>query len=401
MASSGVPMTVHDSRLATALAENERLHRELERQRTDYAAARSMLQAAVRVACDFSELTAVLSTAAEGLLRHVSPAGPARADADRLRAAASSAGTLREQLGFITASEARPPGTLDVGAVVAEAEPMLRRLLPPGVRLVTELDEGLGPVTLSPGQLEAILVDLVAHAGDAAGSDGEVSITGASLDVGAGGRRPGRYVALSVNGAGHGSGGPPRPAPNGDTAVDGRPGGRALQRVNDVVTSADGWVDVAGDAVGPGLVVCLPQTGASRPAPARASEDRGAPPRQAVLVVDEQPHVLRMLCEALEGSGYVALEAKAGDEAARVSAAHAGPIDLVVVAAGGPGIGLVRQLRERRPHLRALYVAGKGGGAATRGAVPLWKNVLERPFTMDAFARKVREVLREAGGPAR
>ena len=60
-----------------------------------------------------------------------------------------------------------------------------------------------------------------------------------------------------------------------------------------------------------------------------------------------------------------------------------------------------QQLRARRPNLKALYISGYSGEAVQPDAARVWKNFLQKPFTMEVFARKVREVLSDPGRPAR
>jgi DNA-binding NtrC family response regulator len=83
-----------------------------------------------------------------------------------------------------------------------------------------------------------------------------------------------------------------------------------------------------------------------------------------------------------------------------VSEAHPGDIDLVVVDVvipGTRGLSLVQQLRARRPQLKVLYISGYSGETVQPDATRVWKNFLQKPFTMEVFARKVREVLSEPG----
>ncbi len=152
------------------------------------------------------------------------------------------------------------------------------------------------------------------------------------------------------------------------------------------------------------FVVYLPRTESAGAAGGGGEDGAPAGRGEVVLVVEDEPQVLEMLRDLLQLSGYTVLEATDGDEAIRVGETHAGGIDLVVVDViipGARGLSLVQQLRARRPGLKALYISGYSGEAVQPDAARVWKNFLQKPFTMEVFARKVREVLSDPGRPAR
>ena len=116
------------------------------------------------------------------------------------------------------------------------------------------------------------------------------------------------------------------------------------------------------------------------------------------MLLAEDEAVVRALARAvLEGHGYTVLEAADGTQALRLGALHAGPIhllvtDLVMPASGG------RELAERllalRPGLQVLYISGYADAAVVRhGGLAPEDHFLQKPFTPEALARKVREAL--------
>jgi nitrogen-specific signal transduction histidine kinase/CheY-like chemotaxis protein len=402
-------LSADDPRLAAALAENERLCRDLDRVRAEYAAAQGLVRLAASVAHDFNNVTTVLMATTELLLRQLPPGEPSRTHVDSIRAAARWGSALTQQLALAARNETPAATTLDVNAVVTELEPMLRRLLGSGVELVTRLDPMLGHVALSPGQLEQILVNLVTNARDAVGARGTVAITAAHVDVGAApaGGRAGRYVALTVSDTGSGVDAEARGRlfePYFTTKAGGHPRGLGLAIVNDIVTQGGGWVEVGGGEDGAAFVVCLPRAESPVTARGDGGDEPPAGRGEVVLVVEDEPQVLEMLRDLLELSGYTVLEATDGDEAIRVGETYPGRIDLVVVDViipGARGLSLVQHLRARRPDLKALYISGYSGEAVQPDAARVWKNFLQKPFTMEVFARKVREVLGDPARPAR
>jgi CheY-like chemotaxis protein len=118
---------------------------------------------------------------------------------------------------------------------------------------------------------------------------------------------------------------------------------------------------------------------------------------ETVLLVDDEVYLRNMAAEVLVMNGYTVLAAAGPSEALRIGEMHRGPIDLLLTDVVMPemsGFGLADRLRAARPGLRVLYVSGyvdsdaigyrvQEGGAA----------LLMKPFTPEALARRVREVL--------
>ena len=104
-----------------------------------------------------------------------------------------------------------------------------------------------------------------------------------------------------------------------------------------------------------------------------------------------------MVREILEMSGYRVLEARHGAEALEISERHDGPIHLLVTDVVMPhmsGRELAQHLAPLRPDMRVLYMSGYTDDAIVRhGVLEAGTAFLSKPFTPDALAAKVREVL--------
>jgi CheY-like chemotaxis protein len=113
--------------------------------------------------------------------------------------------------------------------------------------------------------------------------------------------------------------------------------------------------------------------------------------------VEDEPEVRVAVREALRMSGYVVLEASDGSEALRISASHQGPIHLLltdVVMPGMSGPELAQRMQSGRPTLQVLYMSGYPDDAiAPHGVVGSATLLLQKPFTPDVIARKVRGIL--------
>jgi DNA-binding NtrC family response regulator len=117
--------------------------------------------------------------------------------------------------------------------------------------------------------------------------------------------------------------------------------------------------------------------------------------KETILVVEDELPVRELVGDVLRLQGYKVLTAEDGPSALQMADAHAGHIDLVVVDIVIPGMHvkeLVDRLTAARPGLKLLYISGFTGDLVGQ-QVGIVTNFLQKPFTVDGLARKVREVL--------
>jgi two-component system, cell cycle sensor histidine kinase and response regulator CckA len=119
--------------------------------------------------------------------------------------------------------------------------------------------------------------------------------------------------------------------------------------------------------------------------------------RETILVVEDERPVRELVGDVLRLHGYQVLTAEDGPSALQALGAHSGPIDMVIVDVVIPGMQvkeLVDRLTATRPALKLLYISGFTGDlVGQHGLVRLETNFLQKPFTVDGLARKVRDVL--------
>ncbi len=158
-------------------------------------------------------------------------------------------------------------------------------------------------------------------------------------------------------------------------------------------------------------------TPGSRPDLAGRPPDGGVPPpagpldpdptlqgTETILVVENERPVRELIFDVLRLHGYTVLAAEDGPRALQVAADYLGPIDLAVIDVVMPGMtgeAVARQLTRARPGLKILYASGYTDQEVRGlGLPPGCPNFLQKPFTVDGLARKVREVLGwRAAGP--
>jgi CheY-like chemotaxis protein len=217
------------------------------------------------------------------------------------------------------------------------------------------------------------------------------------------GARPGRYVMLAVSDSGVGMSAETQAhifEPFFTTKEMGHGTGLGLATVYGIVKQSDGYISVYSEAGrGTTFKVYLPRVDeeaapAARPAKKGEAVARGT---ETILLVEDEDPVRMLAREFLESKGYQVLEAATGSEALRISAAHAGPIHLLMTDVVMPGMGgreLAEQLILQRPQTRVIYMSGYTDDAIVQhGVLDPGMIFLAKPFTLETLARKLREVL--------
>jgi CheY-like chemotaxis protein len=183
------------------------------------------------------------------------------------------------------------------------------------------------------------------------------------------------------------------------TKPEGKGTGLGLATVYGIVKQSGGFIGVSSvKGEGTTFTVYLPH--------ARERARRATPPatqrvsrasRGTILVVENEPAILRMITRLLEREGYLVLAAPSPDEALRLSAKHVGEIHLLltdVILPGMNGRDLSQRLGAGRSGLKCVFMSGYTGDVMGQHSV-LESTVayLQKPFPMDDLLEKVATLL--------
>jgi two-component system, cell cycle sensor histidine kinase and response regulator CckA len=360
--------------------------------------------AAGRFVRDFNNLLAAILGHCEVLATSLGPDGPLQESVTEIGAAAGRAAALTRQLLALSRQEDFEPQVLDLNAAVAGAEERLLRLAGENVRLSTHLQPDLSPVLADPGQLEQVFLNLASNARDAMPHGGTLSFETRNVDLhpaytrACPGVQPGRYVLLAVTDTGTGMS-PEVQArifePFFTTKVDGQRAGLGLATVQGIVEQSGGHMEVYSlPGLGTTFKLYLP---AFVPPVARVPAEPPKERRARVLLVDDEPAVRAVTMRLLESLGYEVLEAASAAEALHLVEDGREKIELLitdVLMQDQNGRELANTLCSRDAHLKVLFQSGYTGDALARyGVVESEMVFLQKPFTREALARKVREAL--------
>jgi PAS domain S-box-containing protein len=363
------------------------------------------------VAHDFNNVLTAITGYTELLLEELPAGDPKREDVQEIRAAAGRAAGLTRQLLAFSRKQVLQARVLDLNALIETLQRMLQRLIGEDVRLEAALAPGLGAVRADPGQLEQVVLNLAVNARDAMPNGGRLTIETADVVLGADYVRehptvqPGRYVMLAVSDTGTGMDAETRAhlfEPFFTTKELGKGTGLGLATVYGIVQQSGGHIWVYSEpGRGATFKIYLPRVDApvetGQPAQAVAVVEGGG---ETVLLAEDDPSVREVTVAILAHKGYRVLRAPDGQTALELARGHGGEIPLLVtdiIMPGMTGRELAEALARERPGVRTLYISGYTDDAVIRhGVLEAGTPYLQKPFTPDDLARKVREVIDRA-----
>jgi PAS domain S-box-containing protein len=365
-------------------------------------------QLAGGVAHDFNNLLTVIKGYSQLSLNEIREGEPLRGNIEEIRKATDRAADLTRQLLAFSRRQIMEMRVLDLNDLLVSLEKMLRRVIGEDIELVTLLAEDLGRVKTDPGQIEQVIMNLAVNARDAMLDGGKLTIETANVDLDEAYARshiaviPGRYVMISVSDTGVGMATEVRGRvfePFFTTKEKGKGTGLGLSTVYGIVKQSGGNIWVYSEpGKGTTFKIYLPRVDEA-PEELKEKVIVGELPRgsETILVVEDEEDVRKLAMRILERQGYKVLEASEGLGAFLIVEEYGDPIHLLVTDVVMPKISgreLADRMAEIRPEIKVLYMSGYTDNAITHhGILEKGKNYLQKPFTMEGLARKVREVL--------
>ncbi len=360
------------------------------------------------VAHDFNNLLTAISGYSDLLLRELPEESALRSHAEEIQKAGERAAALTQQLLAFSRRQVLEPRVVNLNAALANLEKMLRRLIGEDIELVTSAQPDLWPVKADPGQIEQVVLNLAVNARDAMPNGGRLTVStqNTELDEEAARNspptRPGSYVLLAVADSGAGMSPETRSRlfePFFTTKEVGKGTGLGLSTVYGIVKQSGGYIWVESEpGAGSVFKIFLPKS-LETPEPVRVAVASGPAPSgsETILLVEDEPEVRALVQKFLLMHGYKVLPASSAEDAIELSGRYDGHIDLLltdVVMPGETGRDLARRLLVARPRMRVLYMSGYTDDSVfLQGGLSRGEAYLQKPFTPEALAKKVREVL--------
>ncbi len=297
---------------------------------------------------------------------------------------------------------------LDLNEVVGCFEKLLRRTIREDVDIRTALEPSLPLVEGDPGQLEQVIMNLAVNAADAMPDGGTLTIETAALDASDPalhpGMEPGKYGILRVGDTGSGID-PELQAhlfePFFTTKAADKGTGLGLATVYGIVRQHSGHIQVDSQ---PGLGSCfqiyLPASDKSHVLPKESPRlSANLQGTERVLLVEDNQPVRELVQLTLRRRGYSVLSAEDGRAALRLLERNDEPVELLLTDVIMPemsGRALYERIAQSRPDIRVLYMSGYPHEViAHRGVIESGTHFIQKPFSLEALAAKLREVIEQ------
>ena len=394
-------------------AEEERLR--LEQQFRQAQKLESIGRLAGGVAHDFNNLLTVINGYSQLVLGKLNAGDPLRESIEEIHKAGERAAELTHQLLAFSRKQVLKPRVLDLNRVVSETQAMLARLVGEDVELRLELHAEAPAICADRHQLEQVVMNLAVNSRDAMPRGGKLSIETAIVEWGESqvrshpGTRAGCYVMLAVSDTGVGMNEETRRQifePFFTTKEVGKGTGLGLAMVQGIVAQSGGHIEVHSEpGHGTTFRIYLPKV---ENTPADSGKRENVPAmggKATVLVVEDLAEVRKYTAAALQAYGYRVIQAEDADQALTFCERASERIDLVLTDLVMPhmsGRELAERLANRWPGIKVLLMSGYTDNTMAppegreRGA-----DFIQKPFSPDQLAIRVREVLMEPDGAAR
>jgi len=360
------------------------------------------------IAHDFNNLLTAITGYSDLALRKLSHHDPLRVNIKEIKDAGERAAGLTSQLLAFSRKQVMKPRVHNLNTVITNIERMLRRIIKESIDFRTVLDPQLGNIKADPGQIEQVIMNLAVNARDAMPDGGTLTLetrneyldgTYISQHLNT---SKGNFVRMTVTDTGHGMDTETMRRifePFFSTKEVGKGTGLGLSTVHGIIKQSGGDIMVYSElGHGTSFKVYLPCVDESVQTPrweeGTVEDNSGT---ETILLVEDDDMVRNLVREILESHGYTVLEAVSGAAALPIFDSYRDGIHLLLsdmIMPGMSGVELMKKALAFRPELKTLLMSGYTDESLNiGGTMDVDTAFIEKPFTPDSLARKVREVL--------
>ena len=384
-------------------AEEDR--RKLEEQIRNAQRMEAVGRLAGGVAHDFNNLLTVIIGRCEVMMERLSGNHPMLPDVMLIHDAAQKAASVTRQLLAFGRKQVLQPKILDLNAVITNMKAMLGSLIGENVQFNVKHGLNVLRVEADRGQIEQVILNLVVNSLDAMPDGGVLEIETANVELSEDNVelgfsiQSGRYAMFSVHDTGRGMDAETLShvfEPFFTTKGEAKGTGLGLSTVYGIVKQSNGYISTTTEA-GKGTTFKIYLPGLDGVAEPLTSTSESVPSGHETILLVEDAHVVRKLArELLEFRGYIVIEASSGEEAIHVCKTHGSMIDLLlsdIIMPNMNGRELAELAAKLRPGMKILLMSGYADEITRNQLVRNGYQFIAKPFTSNALAVKVREVL--------
>jgi PAS domain S-box-containing protein len=359
------------------------------------------------VAHDFNNLLTPIIGYSDMLLDSAVQDAATLADLQEIRKAGERAASLTKQLLAFSRKQVLQPKVIDLNPLVSNMARLLERILGEDIHIELHLRPDIGNILVDPGQMEQVIMNLAVNARDAMTQGGHFTLETSAVDLDAAYAaahpevRPGPHVLLAASDTGIGMDKQTMAHifdPFFTTKEAGKGTGIGLATVLSIVKQSSGHIWVYSEP-GQGSTFKLYFPGIAEQAPVLGPMPSSADHHghETILVIEDDGALRALTHRVLAGRGYTLLMAESAETALALAANHSGPIQLLLTDVVMPDLSgpvVAGHISKMRPGIKVLYMSGYTADAiAHHGVLHKGLHLLDKPFTPDSLAIKVREVL--------
>ena len=360
------------------------------------------------VAHDFNNLLTAIFAFGKFVRDTLPPDSRAHKDMDELLRVAKRAENLTGQLLAFSRRQTIAPRVLNLNAIVQDIDRMVRRLLGDDIDFSTNLAPDLGNTRVDRGAFEQVMVNLAVNARDAMPDGGKLTIETQNVELQESYAKqhgaevaPGSYVLMALSDSGVGMDAETQQhifEPFYTSKEPGKGTGLGLSTCYGIVKQAGGYIWVYSElGEGTTFKVYLPRVLEEEESPWEAPPPESLLGTERILIAEDNEHVRIIASRSLAELGYVVVQTANPDEAIAAAESAAQPFDLLltdVVMPGMSGKQLAERLQAAQPGLRVIYMTGYTANAIVhRGVLEPGTHLVQKPFTPESLAQKVRQAL--------
>jgi PAS domain S-box-containing protein len=392
---------------------NDRIQAEQEKSKLQSQLAQSQKLEAVGklaggVAHDFNNILSVIIGKSEIALMKMAPSDTFYSSFADIKKAAEHSANLTRQLLAFARKQTIAPQVIDINHTLQETLDMLRRIISENIEVTQSTAPDLWPVKIDPDQMTQIITNLCVNARDAMSDFGKILITTENKtlnkeyysdldDV-----MHGDYVCLSVRDDGCGMSSEIQKQifePFFTTKGKHKGTGLGLAMIYGIVKQNSGFINISSELdKGTTFKIYLPRyTGSNKQPPQAPDQHRIRKGDESILLVEDEPELLKVSEQMLKELGYSVLAVGHPDEAMRYAQQYGEKIDLLITDVIMPkmnGKDLATHILNRHPHMQCLFMSGYTADIiASQGILDEGIDFLQKPFSIQSLADTIRTVI--------
>ncbi len=324
------------------------------------------------VAHDFNNMLNIILGNTEMAIEDIAPDDPVHGNLGEILSAAKRSADITRQLLAFSRKQTIAPKVLNLNDTIESMFRMLRRLIGEDIDLVWRPGANIRQVRMDPSQIDQILANLCVNARDAIAYVGKITIETGNTTFDSAycethqGFKTGDFVLLAVSDDGCGMDKDTMKnmfEPFYTTKGVGKGTGLGLATVYGIVKQNEGFINVYSEPdQGTTFRIYLPQYRADTKKPEKKTADKiDMDGNETILLVEDEPSILRMTRMMLERSGYKILAASTPGEAVSIAREHTDKIHLLMTDVVMPemnGRDLAKKILSLHPNLKRLFMSG-------------------------------------------